>query len=513
MEVAHVNPATVDEEEIGFALAPRLNALSRVGQDISAEEGVELLITGDLTRARTIATALEALNVRRRFVTRQTMDAALQQLEQDRSLLDGPAIVIAGPTWDPGIVGLVAGRLAERFDKPAVVISAPSGEMARGSARSVKGVDIHAAIAAQSRLLHRSGGHPMAAGFSLPSERISAFRRGLWRTLAQMPAPAEREIQIAAYLSLDELSLDLVRAVEQIAPFGPGNERPIFATRDLNVASSAVVGRTREHRRVVVNDEAQQKEVVMWWQGADEPQPEGRFDLAYTLRSHAFAGETSVQLTWVGARARARTAIEVAPAPEVEVRDCRDLPDAASYLQRLMAEREGKVVVWGEATEPVQGARLLDRLALRQARTLVIWTIPPGPTVIRDALERVQPEVVVLFAIDPTIDTVRPFLERLLGLVKYVIAHQSGVVRSTRLAASMAHSESTVQSGLEWLAQQGHISLIDLGSGEFAVSDQGEPGSARSQALERLQEGLKQTAAYRSYYLRAAANRLLAVDR
>jgi single-stranded-DNA-specific exonuclease len=512
MDLARVNPATVGEEEIGFSLAPRLNALSRVGRDVDASQGVELLITDDLTRARTIATALEGLNARRKLVTRQTMEAALQQLERDRTLLDGPAIVVAGPTWDPGIVGIVAGRLAQRFNKPALVISAPEGEMARGSARSVEGVDIHAAIAAQRRLLRRSGGHPMAAGFSLPAERILEFRRGLWRTLAQMPPPTERQIEIGAYLSLPEISLDLAHAIERLAPFGPGNERPIFATRDLTVVGSVQLGRTDEHRRVMVADEAQREQEVMWWQSVDEPLPEGKFDLAYTLGAHVFAGKTSVQLTWVDARVRESTVIEVTPRPAVHIRDYRDRTDGILHLRCLVAEAGAEVVVWGEASDPIPGIGLVDRTELENAQTLVIWTIPPSPKAIKQALDRVQPEVVALFAIDPDVDTVKRFLERLYGLVKYALVHRDGVIRYARLAAYMAHAEKTVQTGLDYLIQRGYISRSKLDHGRWVLRSPGEPGANLKQARERLLAELEEAAAYRSYYRRAAAERLLPVE-
>ena len=139
----------------------------------------------------------------------------------------------------------------------------------------------------------------MAAGLSLEGERIPEFRRALWRTLAQtaLPsAPAEPEIRVDAYLTLDQVSLDLIEAVNCLAPFGAGNERPVFATKNLELASSAVIGRTREHRRTVVRDAQQREQTVMWWQSADRPLPDGRFDLAYTLGIRSFRGERSVQL-------------------------------------------------------------------------------------------------------------------------------------------------------------------------------------------------------------------------
>jgi single-stranded-DNA-specific exonuclease len=136
---ADVRPEGLTEEHISFVLAPRLNALGRIA-DAAAADGVELLTTGDPTRARALATELEGLNARRQWLTKQVTEAAMAQIERDPSLLrDHHALVLSHPGWPGGIVGVVAGRLAERFGKPAVLISAREGETARGSARSVPG--------------------------------------------------------------------------------------------------------------------------------------------------------------------------------------------------------------------------------------------------------------------------------------------------------------------------------------------------------------------------------------
>jgi single-stranded-DNA-specific exonuclease len=515
MALARLNPANLSEEDIGFSLAPRLNALSRVGDELDATSGVELLTTDDLTRARTIATALEALNARRRWLTRQTTEAALSQLERDRSLLDGPAIVVAGAAWDPGIVGIVAGRLAERFLKPAIVFSAPAGEMARGSARSVQGVDIHAAIAAQQRLLYRCGGHPMAAGLSLEGDRIPEFRRALWRTLAQMGVvPEERTISVDAYLPLDQLTPELVHALDRLAPFGPGNERPTFATKDLELVSSAIIGRTREHRRTVVRDPKGREQTVMWWRGADEPQPDGRFDLAYTLGINAFRDEVSVQLGWIDARLCEPAAVmldrRVRAEPEVEVRDHRALAHPEPLLRALVRSPAESVVVWAEGVASIEGVPFSDRETLHEARTLVVWTIPPGPVALRKALETVAPERVVLFGVDPGLDTPHAFLQRLGGLVKYVLRAREGQTSLSALAAKMAHGTSTVRLGLEWMGRKGQVEIVSLDRRGVRLREgTGVAHDGLDLVQARLRAQLEETAAYRTYYRHADVRRLV----
>jgi single-stranded-DNA-specific exonuclease len=521
MSLAGLVPSRLTEEDIGFTLAPRLNALSRVGEELGTEAGVELLTTADLVRARTIATALEALNARRRWLTRQTFDAALEQLDRDRTLLDGPAVVVAGANWDPGIVGIVAGRLTERFNKPAIVLSAPPGEMARGSARSVEGVDIHAAIAAQQQMLYRCGGHPMAAGLSLEGERIPEFRRALWRTLARTAPPArEKEIQIDAYLTMDQLSLDLVRAVGHLAPFGPGNERPVFATVGLGLASSAIIGRTREHRRAVVRNAQGREQTVMWWRSADQPPPEGTFDLAYTIGINAFRGEESVQLTWVDARLFASVAVEVVSKSAIVVQDYRGLMEAAPVLRSLLlsegGDRTAQPLVWGEGVLP-RDVPMSDRNALHETETLIVWTVPPGPAEFSAALETTLPRRVVLFGVDPDLDTPRNFLRRLAGLVKYALRERDGRLSLSQLAAAIAHSRSTVRLGLEWMALKGQVEVtwhkgdqVELRLGQADLSC--EQDDDRLPLLQaRLLARLEETAAYRAYFGHANAERLINV--
>ncbi|MBI4772396.1 MAG: DHH family phosphoesterase, partial [Chloroflexi bacterium] len=158
-ERAGLDPASLTEEHIGFQLGPRLNALGRLG---NAGKGVELLLTPDLGRARVLALELEGLNARRKLLTDQTFKSALAQLERDPALGETAALVLAHPEWEAGVVGIVAARLAERFHKPALLLACPPGGPARGSARSVTGCDLTAALAAHAGLLASLGGHPMA---------------------------------------------------------------------------------------------------------------------------------------------------------------------------------------------------------------------------------------------------------------------------------------------------------------------------------------------------------------
>ena len=163
------------EETIGFALAPRLNALGRLGD---ANAAVDLMLTQDEVRGRVLALQLEGLNTQRRLLTAQVYRAAEEQLVADPALLRQPILLLEQPSWPGGVLGIVASRLVERYRKPALLLSRGADDVWRGSARSIEGLHITQAIAANREKLLGFGGHPMAAGLSIHDENLPDFRRG-----------------------------------------------------------------------------------------------------------------------------------------------------------------------------------------------------------------------------------------------------------------------------------------------------------------------------------------------
>jgi len=508
LEVAEVDPAMLAEDDVGYALAPRLNALGRLAD---ASVGVELFLTSDLARARAIAAEMEALNVRRQFLSRQVTAAAQSQLERDRARLSDPVFVLSHPDWPPGVLGIAAGRLAERYHRPVVLIAAPPDEVARGSARSVAGVDIHAALAEQSALFAGFGGHPMAAGFSLPAERIPDLQHGLVRAVLTQVGhiPPEPELPIAAYLRLPDLGLSLWAELSRLAPFGPGNPPLSLATRRLRVANERVIGRTGEHLRLDLHDEDGNVQQALWWHGVGLPLPPSVFDLAYVLRASQFRGERRIQLEWVDARWVEAPSVEVAASsPPVDIADYRTVTAPLSVLSALWDERT--MQLWSEGMSP-PGPPTRTRGALQPGLALVLWTAPPGPQVWQAALDQVKPAQVHLFALDPALDTDKAFLKRLAGLVKHALIAYGGRLTWEALGAAMAHRIDTVRVGLSWLASHGTVTVIADSEAEAVVVRGGQPNSEEEQAaLVDLRDLLRETAAYRAFFRTAPPRQLFA---
>jgi single-stranded-DNA-specific exonuclease len=511
MELSELNQSNVTEEHIGFFLAPRMNALGRLDD---ANSMVELLTTENMGRARTLALQLEGINAQRKLLSDQVFQAAQAQLTVDPKLLEYPVLVLSHPAWPAGVIGIVASRLMEQYHRPVILFSAPVGETAHGSARSIEGVNITNVIASNRNLVKEFGGHPMAAGLSLDSDNIADFRSAVSRTVLEMGIglQKEKDLSIDGYISLPELTLDLVEDLERLAPFGAGNPALVFDTRNLRLTGYAAVGRAGEHLQLTIEDDLGHTRQSIWWQGAGFSLPEANFDLAYSVRASTYRGQRDVQIEWIDYRlAESQSIAGEKTKRTIEVIDQRTKPELLTRLNQLR-EHEN-LVVWGEATAK-SDLDCLDRFSLHPAESLAIWTIPPGTAEIQAALEKVQPSRVHLFAVDPEMDEPSVFLKRLAGLVKHILSASNGSGSLNALAAATAQRVLTVKAGLEWLDGSDYIHLISVKGDEVqlkATANQKKYGA--STESHRLNSLLAESAAFRRYYLTANKDRLVMIDK
>ncbi len=244
----------LDASTCGFALGPRINAGGRIG---AADMGLRLLLAEDRVEALGLAERLEVVNRQRQDVEAGIMDAAMRSAEAQ--IASGQAVVVvAGEAWHPGVVGIVAGRIKERFNRPACVAGIVGG-LGKGSGRSVSGLDLGAAVIAarQAGILETGGGHAMAAGFSVKVRRIDDFRNFLNERLAAAATlPGAADLAVEASLTVAGATSELARQIERLAPFGAGNEEPTLVLHRARVVRADRVGREAATVRTFVEGEA-----------------------------------------------------------------------------------------------------------------------------------------------------------------------------------------------------------------------------------------------------------------
>jgi single-stranded-DNA-specific exonuclease len=242
-------PTRLDETDLAFRLAPRINAAGRLYR---ADAGVELMLTDDEARAEAIAEELGRANSERRATEREVdtgAEAARRELPEE--LKAAPALVVAGEGWHPGVVGIVASRLVERHHRPAIVISLDGDGGGRGSGRSIPGFDLHAALGACAEHLDSFGGHKMAAGLALRAENLDAFRAAFcaYATRVLKPEDLLRTERIDAMVGGVGIGLELAEELGQLAPFGMGNPGVRLMVPSARVSDVRTMGEEGKHSR------------------------------------------------------------------------------------------------------------------------------------------------------------------------------------------------------------------------------------------------------------------------
>lgn len=288
-----------DAYHLGYLLGPRVNAGGRVGQ---SELGSRLLSTNDPLEAADIARQLDGYNKERQEIEAAVLLEAIEQVEGRAD--DGlPLVLAAGENWHPGVIGIVAGRLKERYGRPACVVALDGAE-GKGSGRSVTGLDLGCAVIAarQQGLLKAGGGHAMAAGFTVARDRLDAFKAFLAdRLSAQLTGELVPVLELDGAIDAAGASLALVETLKQLGPFGAGNPEPRFAIANARVVKSDVVG--QGHIRIIAQGAGGQRLKAIAFRAADAEMGHAllagqgqTFHLAGTLRVDSWQGNDAVQL-------------------------------------------------------------------------------------------------------------------------------------------------------------------------------------------------------------------------
>lgn len=246
IQTSRLDPGTLSSGQIVFTLAPRINAVGRLGD---ARTAVELLITEDEVRAKELAYQLESDNTERKKIDEETVGEAMKYIEDNLLVDDDRVLILHGPHWHPGVIGIVASRIVEKYYKPTIMLTTIDG-MAKGSARSILNFNIYEALRECEDLLVHFGGHEAAAGLAIELDKLDEFRDRFKKIVARriddkihMPP-----IDVDASIKLSEITPKFLRIMEQFSPFGPANMRPFLMSTDVESAGQVrSVGANGKH--------------------------------------------------------------------------------------------------------------------------------------------------------------------------------------------------------------------------------------------------------------------------
>ena len=281
----------VSSFEIGFNIAPRLNAAGRLDD---AKKAVKLLITRNESIGKALSEELEFLNRKRQKLTEHTFKETQNRLKKEKNI---NSIVVADEKWHPGIVGIVAGRLVEKYKVPAVVLSIKNGR-AVGSARSTPSINLFEIMEKHSYLFERFGGHSQAAGLTIPTKNISEFKNLLSKAVAQLSGEETQSfLEVDMEVPLSYWNVENVKQLKILEPFGEGNPSPLFVARGLRISDFITVGQTNQHLKFWLKDMEKNAFSALWWNYADKIKElsVGMFvDIVYTPKISSWNGQTNI---------------------------------------------------------------------------------------------------------------------------------------------------------------------------------------------------------------------------
>lgn len=303
MKASGVDQSKVNTGQIGFMLAPRINAAGRIDQP---QKGVELLITQNLEEAAGISEELSSLNEERQQIEKQIFKEALQMLQSQPEQESGRVLVVAGHGWHPGVIGIVASRLVERYYRPCILLN-QEGDTAKGSARSIEGFNLFEALCSAPELLQKFGGHEMAAGMTLETGNIDALRIALnaYAEHALTEDDLIPRVQAECVLDARQLQFSLLDDLDILEPFGPGNPRPVFLYKGLTIDQRRLMGKNQEHVKLITHDGSRIFEAIGFrWPDPGRFKPGQLVDLAFVAERNTFNGVESLQLQLRDSRIR-----------------------------------------------------------------------------------------------------------------------------------------------------------------------------------------------------------------
>jgi single-stranded-DNA-specific exonuclease len=288
------SPDKLGAYDVGFQLAPRLNAAGRLE---TAEESLRLLLASDLAESTPIAQNLDSRNRERQKIERGIVEEVTGVLRSKFNLQTDFVIVEGQLLWHIGVVGIVASRVLQEFYRPTIIIGGEGGEW-RGSGRSIAGFDLAAALRECDDLLLRHGGHAMAAGLSIAPDKVDALRQRLNEIARRRLRPEDLQppMRIDAEVGLDEITFESLAELDRLKPTGQGNPAVQFCARSLSHQRPLQrIGAKKQHVKMWVTDGMATHEAV-WWNGGDKSLPVGKFDLAFAPQVNEFNGNRTVQL-------------------------------------------------------------------------------------------------------------------------------------------------------------------------------------------------------------------------
>lgn len=510
-EHSGVDPKKLDEEDIAFRLGPIINATGRLE---SANISLELMLADSEERADEIARKMVKINNRRKEIQQKIIEDAENLLGKEGFKQDNNSnkpIILYQPDWHEGLLGIAAGRLAEEYNRPVLLMGLKEDKKTiTGSARSIACLHINNQLKELDDHLLKYGGHAGAAGFSLDRDNYTVFKKKLTSIIKNRLDEVEREEEIVVddIIELDKLSLDTYYLLQKMAPFGEANPKPRFITKECEIMQSRRFS-DGKHLRMTVKQNKKRHNAIWWWGG--EKNLGSKIDLIYSIDLNSYRGKEELQLY-------VKEAIDSDYSYDsyhtksclnsLDVVDLRSWEDDSEKKKRFKELTDQ--VYYYENPKETDFHPIINRYQIHSALNLVLLSIPPSIKIIRELVANNGSERIILAYNQDDYEAGGNFINKLAGIIKSNLKAEKKVLDLKNMAVYTGVDEDTLELGVKLLAAEGFFWIEQYRSYFYLHNEEHPVDKGKKNIYKRnLKELLKEKNSFANFLFKSSAENIL----
>ncbi|MGM0409544.1 MAG: single-stranded-DNA-specific exonuclease RecJ [Bacillota bacterium] len=509
IELSGISQSIISEEDIAFRLAPIINAAGRMENGSIA---VELFSSNEKEKIEKKAKKMIKINQRRKDLQKEMIEEAeLMIHEENIDPENKKVIILYQPHWHEGILGIGAGRLSEKYNVPVLLMSLKNDEKTvTGSARSIEGININHFLKKVKKFLIKAGGHAGAAGFSLKRDKVMLFKKNLETLLNKKLSnmSIKNEIKVNAEIKLNNIDINSYYKLRILAPFGEENPKPLFISKDCSVLQERNFSENK-HKRLLL-EQKNSKQTAIWWWGGDE-ELNNNMDIIYTLDINRFQGKENLQLNIKNIINSKKMKLnnkreKYSFLEELKIIDLRN-----SNVNSKIEEIEKKdLAYYLEGEKKKKYTPVITRYDIKNCDSLVLLTIPPSLSILKDLVYNNEPKKLVLAFNKSKLSENKSFLNNFLALIKYVITNKNGKFNISEISVQLGELEETVELALKYIEAAGYIYLEKINENNFFISKNSNGNKEKKIKYKKnLRELLKESYSFKKFLLKVESEKIL----
>lgn len=459
----NIQDRPITSTDIAFILAPRINAVGRLA---NAKLSFEFLTTKDKIKYQMIIEQLDNYNKIRQAKCQETYEEIIDYLKKHKEEKNNPAIILKNPSWHIGVIGIVASKIVEEFNKPCFLMTEDENNNARCSIRSNDIINVYNVLKENENLFLGFGGHKLAGGCSFESSRFDEVKRALLKTIKELSFDTKQEDVLCADIELnsDEIDLNILETLDKLEPFGQNNEAPILAMFDVRLDEFKFIGKEQNHLRLIFSKDDKKFQCVKWNETEFQIPLNSKCDIAFYPRLNEFNGVQSVQLEIIDVFSEE---ISKQYKNEFKIYDHRKkigiLDQIASYFERDNLD----VAVWAKTPaikeilskyQKIKDCFVEEKI---EHDGLMFFDYPSNNEEFIEILSSIKPKKIhfMNYKINENLES---YIKQINGMIKYCANKLNGTIELSRFSSALGVSENFIQITLEILENVNSIQILDI---------------------------------------------------